>query len=87
MQNVLSALQSCSDQGRKAIVHCWGGIVRTGLTMAAWLVHSGQAEDGETALRILAEKWKTVHKRYRSPTTPETRAQFEFIISRYPRRV
>lgn len=43
------------------------------------MVDSGVARNGEEALRIIAEEWRTVEKCKRFPQSPETGPQFEFV--------
>lgn len=83
-ERVLAAIQESQGAGRKAVVHCWGGIGRTGVVVGSWLVRSGTVADGEAALAYLAEKWKGVEKNWRSPTTPETPVQFQFLRTKFP---
>lgn len=43
----------------------------------------GVAKDGDEALKMIAEEWKTVEKCRRFPCSPETGPQFEFV-RRFP---
>ncbi|KAI5997813.1 protein-tyrosine phosphatase-like protein [Pisolithus orientalis] len=61
------------------------GIGRTGMVVGCWLVESETAKSGEEALRIVADKWKTVEKCKRYPNSPETGPQFEFVKNFRPR--
>ena len=72
-------LARCEREGRIAAVHCRGGIGRTGTVVGCWLVQSGRCGDGEAALRVIAEQWRTVEKHTRFPCSPETGAQAEFV--------
>lgn len=47
LQRILSALSASQGANRKAVVHCWGGIGRTGTVVGCWLVHAGVARDEE----------------------------------------
>ncbi len=76
---IMDVLRDCQLRGRLAVVHCRGGIGRTGTVVGCWLVDSGVACNGEEALRIIAEEWKTVEKCRRFPQSPETGPQFEFV--------
>ncbi|KAG8926822.1 hypothetical protein FRC00_002526 [Tulasnella sp. 408] len=44
-----------TQEGRKAVVHCWGGIGRTGTIVGCWLVHSGVVRDEEEAVAVQGE--------------------------------
>jgi len=81
---VMAAIKVAQDAGRMTVVHCWGGIGRTGVIVGSWLIMSGVVKDGDEALAYLAEKWKGVEKNWRSPTTPETQIQFEFLRALKP---
>jgi hypothetical protein len=76
---VMTAIKAAQDAGGMTVVHCWGGIGRTGVIIGSWLIMSGVVRDGDEALTYLAEKWKGVEKNWRSPTTPETKVQFDFL--------
>lgn len=83
--DVLSALQDSKDRSRMAVVHCFGGIGRTGTVVGCWLVQAGYVtgseseRPGEAALQLLARKWKGVEKKWRAPRTPENRRQVDFV--------
>ncbi|KIN97421.1 hypothetical protein M404DRAFT_40476, partial [Pisolithus tinctorius Marx 270] len=79
MFHILSVLRDNQKRGRISAVHCRGGIGRTGMVVGCWLVESETAKSGEEALRIVADKWKTVEKCKRYPNSPETGPQFEFV--------
>jgi len=76
---IMSLLESCRTQNRKAAIHCRGGIGRTGTVVGCWLVQSGLARDGKEALSIIAREWKNVEKCKRFPKSPETGPQWEFV--------
>jgi atypical dual specificity phosphatase len=77
---ILRVLLDAERRGRRAAVHCRGGIGRTGLVVGCWLVSRGTAKDGEEALAIIAREWCTVEKCDRYPLSPETGPQFEFVL-------
>ncbi|SJL11928.1 uncharacterized protein ARMOST_15342 [Armillaria ostoyae] len=79
MHRVMDTLRDNEERGRICAVHCRGGIGRTGMVIGCWLVQSGVARDGEEALMIIAEEWRTVEKYTRYPHSPETGPQFEFV--------
>jgi atypical dual specificity phosphatase len=76
---ILAVLRADEARGRRAAVHCRGGIGRTGLVVGCWLVSRGTARDGEEALALIAAQWATVEKHERYPLSPETGPQFEFV--------
>jgi atypical dual specificity phosphatase len=76
---ILAVLRDAEARGRRAAVHCRGGIGRTGLVVGCWLVSRGTARDGEEALALIAAQWQTVEKHARYPLSPETGPQFEFV--------
>lgn len=49
MKKIMSVLQQCELANRKAVVHCRGGIGRTGTVIGCWLVQSGQVPNGDVA--------------------------------------
>lgn len=79
---ILEAALSTVDQvvaaGGKAVVHCWGGIGRTGTVVGCYLVRHHQMS-GTQALAHLAQRWKGVAKSSIKPQTPETPAQFQLV--------
>lgn len=81
VRRIMDVLRADERRARICAVHCRGGIGRTGLVVGCWLVEAGVANDGQDALRIIAEQWKTVEKCNRFPCSPETGPQFEFVRS------
>ena len=77
MREILDHLQARLDAGQTVYVHCWGGIGRTGTVVACHLIESGMSAD--EALAHIAERWKSMEKIRRSPRSPQTEAQFEFV--------
>ncbi|KDQ51835.1 hypothetical protein JAAARDRAFT_40659 [Jaapia argillacea MUCL 33604] len=86
MVHILDVLRDNERRGRISAVHCRGGIGRTGMVIGCWLVERGIARNGEEALWMIAEEWKTVEKCKRFPCSPETGPQFEFVRN-FKRRV
>jgi hypothetical protein len=78
MLATLDAIDSALAADRKIYVHCWGGIGRTGTTVGCYLVRHGRT--GAQALRQLEEWWQNVPKSSRHPTSPETKAQMQFVL-------
>ena len=74
LEAVLTVLATCVASGRKAAVHCWGGVGRTGTVIGCYLVRAEQLT-GVEALARIAEEWQGVEKRSRKPHSPETAAQ------------
>ncbi|KAF6758917.1 dual specificity protein phosphatase [Ephemerocybe angulata] len=68
-------------------IHCRGGIGRTGLVVGCWLTECGAAKDGEEALRIISNEWRSVEKFKRYPHSPETGPQFDFVAKFCPREL
>jgi protein-tyrosine phosphatase len=80
MYSVMEVLKDNEKRGRITAVHCRGGIGRTGMVIGCWLVESGRTEDGGEALAVIAQRWKTVEKCTRYPHSPETGAQYDFVL-------
>ncbi|KAF5339380.1 hypothetical protein D9611_009769 [Ephemerocybe angulata] len=82
---VFETLRDNERRGRVSAIHCRGGIGRTGLVVGCWLTECGAAKDGEEALRIIANEWRSVEKCKRYPHSPETGPQFDFVAKFCPR--
>lgn len=80
MYPLMEVLRDNERRGRITAVHCRGGIGRTGVVIGCWLVESRRAKNGEEALAVIARKWKTVDKCKKYPHSPETGAQFDFVL-------
>ena len=76
-RQILARLDTHHTAGTPVYLHCWGGIGRTGLIAACWLVQQGH--EGQAALDIIAGHWQTVAKRDRYPQSPQTRAQHQYV--------
>ena len=77
MRALLDAIDSALAEGRNLYVHCWGGIGRTGMTVACYLVRHGL--DGAAALEQIAA-WRAALPGSRFyPRSPETQEQVEFV--------
>ncbi|MBC7448213.1 MAG: dual specificity protein phosphatase family protein, partial [Hymenobacteraceae bacterium] len=59
LEEILAVLYAAETAGRPAVVHCWGGIGRTGTVVGAYLVRHGGAPNGEAALARIAREWAT----------------------------
>lgn len=83
LAEVLAALDDSAAAGRRAVVHCHGGIGRTGTVVGCHLrQHFGLSAD--EALARIAEEWQTVEKNYRAPYSPETAEQVAYVRSFEP---
>lgn len=71
MRDTLDSIDAHHAAGRTVYVHCWGGIGRTGTTVACWLVRHGMSPDN--ALAAVDEGFSTMPKRALMPghTSPE----------------
>ncbi len=78
LEAVSAALNKTVTAGRKAVVHCWGGVGRTGTVLEYFLVRAEQL-NGTAALNKIAKEWQGVAKRDRKPHSPETAAQCRLV--------
>jgi hypothetical protein len=76
---ILDVLRDNEARGRISVVHCRGGVGRTGTVVGCWLVQSGVVSTGMDALRFIGREWQTVEKCRRFPHSPETGPQFDFV--------
>ena len=83
LEEVLAALADSAAAGRRAVVHCWGGIGRTGTVVGCHLRHQ-HGLGGDEALACIAEEWKGVEKSSRVPRSPETDEQVDFVRNYQP---
>jgi ADP-ribosyl-[dinitrogen reductase] hydrolase len=81
LEDVLAALADTVAAGRKAAVHCWGGVGRTGTVLGCYLVRTQQVSGAE-ALASIAREWQSVEKSHRVPRSPETEAQ-HLLVKRF----
>ena len=77
MTGTLDAIDAALDSGEKVYLHCWGGVGRTGTVVGCWLVRQGMT--GDEALGQLREWWQHVPKSWRSPRSPETERQRDYV--------
>ena len=79
MRCILEAVDAALAAGDTVYLHCHGGIGRTGTVVGCWLVERGFTP--AQALALIAAKWQVMAKRHRSPESPETAEQREFIAA------
>jgi len=79
MRRILDAVDAALAAGDTVYLHCHGGIGRTGTVVGCWLVERGFTP--AQALALIAAKWRVMAKRHRSPESPETAEQREFIAA------
>ncbi|NDG40026.1 MAG: hypothetical protein EBY28_11760 [Betaproteobacteria bacterium] len=79
MRRILDAVDAALAAGDTVYLHCHGGIGRTGTVVGCWLVERGFTS--AQALALIAAKWRVMAKRHRSPESPETAEQREFIAA------
>ncbi len=79
LEEILAVLHAAETAGRPAVVHCWGGIGRTGTVVGCYLVRHGGVPDGASALAHIAQEWRTIAKHDRFPISPQTAAQRELV--------
>jgi len=78
MRRTLDAIDAALAAGRTVYLHCWGGVGRTGTTVACYLIRHGKS--GPQALQQVAEWWKEVPKSLSYPRSPETTRQVQFVL-------
>ena len=78
LEAMLAVLATSVAAGRKAAVHCWGGVGRTGTVIGCYLVRALQLT-GAQALAQIAGEWQGVEKIHRKPHSPETAAQCRLV--------
>lgn len=77
MRQILDAIGVAIAGGGRLYLHCHGGAGRTGTVAGCLLVEHGLP--APQALDLLARKWQVVAKSARSPLSPETDEQREFV--------
>ena len=76
MLKILDTIDAEIQNGHAVYVHCWGGVGRTGITVACYLIRHGLSP--EQSLKKVHGLFRTRPQHY-YPTSPETAAQFEFV--------
>jgi NAD(P)-dependent dehydrogenase (short-subunit alcohol dehydrogenase family) len=80
MQQILATLDRAAAAGRRAYVHCWGGVGRTGVVIGCLLRRQGH--DGEQALAGVARLFGTMPKSrfpWHRSGSPQTHEQRRFV--------
>ena len=77
VETILAEIDENIGAGRPVMVHCWGGIGRTGVIVGCWLARHGWP--GAAALKRLAELRRGDPTGYRS--SPETTEQRAFVLA------
>lgn len=77
-RRTLDAIDRALWSGGTVYVHCLGGVGRTGLTVATWLIRHAGCDPGE-ALRVL-DRLRAADRRTGHRPAPETVAQREFVL-------
>jgi len=77
MRATLDAIYDAIGAREPIYLHCWGGVGRTG-TVAGCLLRE-QGFDAAGALDLIERKWRSMEKRTRHPSSPETTEQVAFI--------
>lgn len=83
MTRVLGAIDAHLVEGRGVYVHCWGGMGRTGMVIACWLVRHGRT--GSEALDEVTMLFRSMSadkvRRFGETGSPQTEAQRAFVRS------
>jgi len=79
VSDICAVLEDCHVRGRKAAIHCRGGVGRTGTIVGCWLVQCGLVKDGKEALAFIEKEWCQVEKSKRFPRSPETGGQENYV--------
>lgn len=78
MITILNTIDEAIKHDNSVYVHCWGGVGRTGITVACYLIRHGLTP--QQALTRVDALFKTRPPSYQS-VSPETIEQFEFVRS------
>ncbi|MFT5457472.1 MAG: protein-tyrosine phosphatase [Myxococcota bacterium] len=77
LRRALHAIDAERAGGGTVYVHCWGGVGRTGLVIACWLVRHGAT--AEWALDEVQRLYATTPKVRRLPRSPENDRQCAWV--------
>ncbi len=90
IESVIAVLEDCERRGRKAAVHCRGGVGRTGMIVRVLASPKWCSPGWKGSFEVYRWEWRQVEKSKRFPRSPETGQQedyvkgFKRIISRDP---
>ena len=76
MVEILDAVDAALARGEGVLVHCWGGIGRTGTVIGCWLARHGHAV-GEGVLGLL--QWLRWNDLTADLPSPQTEVQREMV--------
>ena len=83
MSRVLDAIDAHLVEGRGTYVHCWGGMGRTGMVVACWLVRHGRSSS--EALDEVKTLFQTMSaekvRRFGETGSPQTESQRALVRS------
>ena len=77
MITILDTIDDELKMGHNIYVHCWGGVGRTGIVVACYLVRHGSSN--EQALLQVNKLYKSRPNNPYYPQSPESNAQIEFV--------
>lgn len=80
MDRLLERIDELLEGGCKVYVHCWGGVGRTGLTVACWLGRKNRLSGDEALLR-LNDLWLTCPTSRFYPKSPENEEQCAYVVN------
>ena len=78
MVDILNAIDSAVEKGKKVYFHCYAGLGRTGTVAGCWLVRHGL--NGEQALEELMAT-RTIQGASAYGASPQTQIQRQFVLS------
>jgi hypothetical protein len=76
-QQVLAAIKTGLDHGKRVYVHCRAGIGRTGLIIGCHLAETESS--GRSSLKLLNRLWKQSERAETYPSVPQTAEQADYI--------
>ena len=83
LAEVLAALADSAAAGRRAVVHCWAGVGRTGTVVGCHL-RDQLGLSGDAALAYIANEWNGVEKSDFEQRSPKTAEQADFVRNYQP---
>ena len=76
-QQVLAAIKTGLENGKRIYIHCRAGIGRTGLIIGCHLAETETS--GRTGLKLLNRLWKQSERAGTYPSVPQTAEQADYI--------